>query len=93
MLLGSDTRTGVNGRIGGHVGCNCSDTVMLLHISPGHHRVTVISVPRDTEVPILSCAASDGATGQQAAPGQLEPINYTLSYGGPVCTWKTIDTM
>ena len=91
MLLGSDTRTGVNGRIGGHVGCNCSDTVMLLHISPGHHRVTVISIPRDTEVPILSCAASDGATGQQAAPGQLEPINYTLSYGGPVCTWKTLD--
>ena len=91
MLLGSDTRTGVNGKIGGHVGCNCSDTVMLLHISPGHHRVTVVSIPRDTEVPILSCAASDGATGQQAAPGQLEPINYTLSYGGPVCTWKTID--
>jgi LCP family protein required for cell wall assembly len=91
MLLGSDTRTGVNGRIGGHVGCNCSDTVMLLHISPGHHRVTVISIPRDTEVPILSCPASDGATGQQSAPGQLEPINFTLSYGGPVCTWKTID--
>ncbi len=93
LLLGSDTRTGANGRIGGHLGCNCSDTVMLLHISPGHHRVTVISVPRDTEVPILSCAPSDGATGQQAAPGQLEPINFTLSYGGPVCTWKTIDTV
>jgi LCP family protein required for cell wall assembly len=91
LLLGSDTRTGVNGRIGGHVGCNCSDTVMLLHISPGHHQVTVVSIPRDTEVPILGCAASDGATGQQAAPGQLEPINYTLSYGGPVCTWKTVD--
>jgi LCP family protein required for cell wall assembly len=93
LLLGSDTRTGVNGKIGGHVGCNCSDTVMLLHISPGHHRVTVVSLPRDTEVPILNCAASDGATGQQAAPGQLEPINYTLSYGGPVCTWKTIDNV
>jgi LCP family protein required for cell wall assembly len=51
----------------------------------------VVSVPRDTEVPILSCAASDGATGQQAVPGQLEPINYTLSYGGPICTWKTLD--
>src|ERR1039457_4053148 len=33
LLLGSDPRTGGNGRIGGHVGCNCSDTVMLLHIS------------------------------------------------------------
>jgi LCP family protein required for cell wall assembly len=93
LLLGSDTRTGGNGRIGGHVGCNCSDTVMLLHISPGHHRVTVVSIPRDAEMPILNCAASDGTTGQQAAPGQLEPVNYTLSYGGPVCTWKTIDNV
>ena len=91
LLLGSDTRSGVNGAIGGHVGCNCSDTVMLLHVSPGHHAVTVISIPRDTMVPVLACAAGNGAVGQQAAPGQLEPINYTLSYGGPICIWKTID--
>jgi LCP family protein required for cell wall assembly len=94
LLLGSDTRTGRNGTIGGHDGCNCSDTVMLLHISPGHHRVTVISVPRDTMVPVLACPPSDGTTGQQAgAAGQLERINATLSYGGPGCTWKTLDAV
>jgi LCP family protein required for cell wall assembly len=93
LLIGSDTRVGANGRIGGNVGCNCSDTVMLLHISPGHHLVTVISIPRDTEVPILACAPIDGTKGQAANPGQLEPINYTLSYGGPICTWKTVDSV
>jgi LCP family protein required for cell wall assembly len=91
LLLGSDTRSRGNGRIGGHVGCNCSDTVMLLHISPGHHRATVISIPRDTMVPVLACAASDGTTGQLAAPGAVERINATLAYGGPICTWKTVD--
>ncbi len=93
LLIGSDTRTGGNGRIGGDTGCNCSDTVMLLHISPGHHVVTVISMPRDTEVPILACSPSDHTNGQQAQPGVTEPINYTLSYGGPICTWKTIDSV
>ena len=96
LLLGSDTRSGVNGAIGGHVGCNCSDTVMLLHVSPGHHRVTVVSIPRDTMVPILACPADKqaGAVGQQAGPpGEVERINSALAYGGPICTWKTVDDM
>jgi LCP family protein required for cell wall assembly len=93
LLIGSDTRIGGNSRIGGVTGCNCSDTVMLLHISPGHHIVTVISIPRDTEVPIVACPPSDGTKGQQAQPGALEPINYALEYGGPICTWKTVDAV
>jgi LCP family protein required for cell wall assembly len=44
-------------------------------------------------VPILSCAASDGTTGQQAAPGQLELINAALNFGGPACTWKTFEAV
>ena len=66
LLIGSDTRIGKNGNIGGAVGCNCSDTLMLLHISPGHHEATVVSIPRETMVPILQCAASDGTPGQTA---------------------------
>jgi LCP family protein required for cell wall assembly len=90
MLVGSDTRTGQHG-IGGNLpGCNCSDTLMLLHISPGHHQATVISIPRDTMVPILACAPSDGAPGQQASPGSFERINAALAAGGPACTWKTV---
>jgi LCP family protein required for cell wall assembly len=90
LVLGTDTRVNQGG-IGGNssVGCDCSDTIMLLHISPGRHRVTVMSVPRETMVPVMACAASDGTPGQQAEEGQVELINATLSAGGPACTWKT----
>jgi LCP family protein required for cell wall assembly len=92
LLIGSDTRVGQHG-IGGQVGCNCSDTLMLLHISPGRHSVTVVNIPRETMVPILACAASDGTSGQTAQPGQLELINAALAYGGPACTWKTFEAV
>jgi LCP family protein required for cell wall assembly len=94
LLIGSDTRTGQRG-IGGSQGLTPgqrSDTLMLLHISPGHHRITVASIPRETMVPILSCPASDGTAGQQAAPG-LELINAALDFGGPACTWKTFEAV
>lgn len=92
LILGSDTRIGQNG-IGGtstSTPGGRSDTLMLLHISPGLKGATVMSIPRDSEVPILSCGASDGTPGQQAAPGQLERINAALNNGGPACTWKTV---
>jgi len=92
LLIGSDTRTGQRG-IGGQVGCNCSDTLMLLHISPGRHAITVMNIPRETMVPILACAASDGTPGQTAQPGQLELINAALAFGGPACTWKTFEAV
>jgi LCP family protein required for cell wall assembly len=95
LLIGSDTRVGQDG-IGGSAAetpGGRSDTLMLLHISPGHHEVTVISIPRETMVPILSCPASDGTSGQQADPGQVELINAALDFGGPVCTWKTFEAV
>jgi LCP family protein required for cell wall assembly len=92
LLIGTDTRNGQGG-IGGSVGCNCSDTLMLLHISPGRHRVTVMSIPRETMVPVLSCAADDNTPGQQAEQGQVELINAALSAGGPACTWKTFEAV
>jgi LCP family protein required for cell wall assembly len=95
LLIGSDTRVGQRG-IGGSQTTTPgqrSDTLMLLHISPGHRLVTVVSIPRETMVPVLSCAASDGTPGQQAAPGQLELINAALNFGGPACTWKTFEAV
>jgi LCP family protein required for cell wall assembly len=92
LLLGSDTRSGVNGKIGaGHQGCNCSDTVMLAHISPGRSKVTVVSIPRDTMVPYYACSPWDGLPGQQANAYGLERINATLANGGPECTRETVE--
>ena len=65
---------------------------MILHVSPGHHGATVLSIPRDSMVPTLACPADGpGVPGQQAEPGVNERINETFSNGGPSCLWKTIE--
>ncbi len=94
LVVGSDTRSGVNGKIGGHVGVSGarSDTAMVLHIAPGAHQVVVLSIPRDSVVPILSCTAEPGTVGQTAQPaGYIEQINASFSNGGPGCLWKTVE--
>lgn len=91
LLLGSDNRHGHNGVIGGRTGCNCSDTIMLVHISPGRGKVTVVSIPRDTVVPLYACSPWDGLPGQQADPYAVERINATLAAGGPECTRETVE--
>jgi len=91
LLLGSDTRTGHNAAIGGRVGCDCSDTIMLAHISPGHHTVIVVSIPRDTVVPLYACSPWRGTPGQQADPYALERINAALADGGPECVRETVE--
>ena len=94
LLIGSDTRAGVNGKIGGTdgiVGAR-SDTIMVLHIAPGAHQVVVMSIPRDSVVPILSCDSEDGVGGQGAQPAyDVEQINATFANGGPGCLWQTIE--
>ena len=91
LLLGSDNRHGHNGSIGGRYGCNCSDTIMLAHISPGRGKITVVSIPRDTVVPYYACSPTDGLPGQQANPYAVERINATLAAGGPECVRETVE--
>jgi LCP family protein required for cell wall assembly len=91
LLIGSDNRHGHNGVIGGHYGCNCSDTIMLAHISPGRKMITVVSIPRDTMVPLYACSPWNGLPGQEANPEGLERINGTLAAGGPECVRETVE--
>jgi LCP family protein required for cell wall assembly len=77
--------------VGRDFGDAVSETIMLVHISPGRHQITVVNIPRDAVVPIYSCAAGHGLAGQQAQPGVVEQIDNTLSYGGPSCLWKTVE--
>jgi LCP family protein required for cell wall assembly len=91
LLIGSDTRSGRNGKIGGYTPGQRSDTVMVLHISPGRHTAVVLSFPRDSVVPVLQCAPIDGTSGQQAQPGQVEQLNSTFSFGGPGCLQTTLE--
>ncbi|HEU5384806.1 MAG TPA: LCP family protein [Streptosporangiaceae bacterium] len=96
LVYGDDTRTGLTPHQqyilhAGHDQTNNTDTIMLLHISPGHHHLTVLSIPRDTMVPVYECDKGPGYSGQQANPAGVVQINSLLQIGGPTCLWKTVE--
>jgi LCP family protein required for cell wall assembly len=94
LLIGSDTRKGANKQFGRSLvdGGQRSDTIILLHVSPGRKGAVVISFPRDTVVPTLACPANGtGTPGQVADPTALERINATFANGGPSCLYKTVE--
>jgi LCP family protein required for cell wall assembly len=92
LLIGSDSRSGRNGQIGGYAAGQRSDTVMVVHISPRDRGITVLSFPRDTVVPIYACPKEPGGfPGQAAAPGSVEQLNATFSAGGANCLWNTLE--
>ena len=92
LVIGSDSRAGTHGRYGTGIQGARSDTSMLLHISPDHKHAVMVSFPRDSMVPVLSCLPDgQGHQGQQAAPGQSEMLNATFSAGGAPCLWKTLE--
>jgi LCP family protein required for cell wall assembly len=97
LVFGSDSRAGLTRRqqLAWHVGASQgetnTDTVMVVHISPGRHQVTVLSIPRDTMVPYYACAAGRGWPGQQASPFSSERINAVMAAGGPACLWRTVE--
>ena len=97
LVFGSDSRAGLTRRqqLSWHVGANQgelnTDTIMIVHISPGHHLITVVDVPRDTMVPSYGCAKGPGYPGQQADAAVVERINSVLSSGGPACLWQTVE--
>jgi LCP family protein required for cell wall assembly len=91
LVIGSDSRKGKNARFGPGISGQRSDTIMVLHLSPGLKHAIVLSIPRDSVVPILNCPPAPGSPGQLAQPGQIEQINATFAFGGPGCLWKTIE--
>ena len=96
LVYGSDSRKGLTPheqyvlRTGNDQTDN-TDTIMLVHISPGRNRVTVMSIPRDTMVPVYECPSGPGYSGQQADPNGAVQINALLQAGGPTCLWKTVE--
>jgi LCP family protein required for cell wall assembly len=96
LVYGSDSRAGLTAHQQAefHTGddqTDNTDTIMLIHMSPGRHLITVLSIPRDTMVPMYQCAAGPDYPGQAADPGQYVQINALLSIGGPSCLFKTVE--
>ncbi|MEU6275805.1 LCP family protein [Streptomyces populi] len=92
LVLGSDTRSGTNGKLGGGTddGSARSDTAMIVHVYKGHKRASVVSVPRDTLVERPSCTDSEG-TVHRAVSGAM--FNSAYSTGGAACAVKTVESM
>jgi len=82
LIVGSDTRQGLSRKEidtlhVGSIGANASDSLMLLHMGSG--RTVLISIPRDSYVPI---------------PGHGEnKINAALAFGGPPLLVQTVESV
>ncbi|GAA1780023.1 LCP family protein [Actinomadura chokoriensis] len=92
LLLGSDTRAGSNGKYGRSLKNELprSDTMILLHLSPGGGQAMGISFPRDLMIPMPSCKSRKGGTIPAQSRAQ---INSAFTNGGAACVIKTIESI
>ncbi len=88
LLLGSDTREGQSGNIGGETP-GLSDTTILLHLSADRQHAYGVSLPRDAMVERPDCIREDGTT----VPGELAMFNSAYALGGPACTQRTVEQL
>ncbi|MEU7071874.1 LCP family protein [Streptomyces narbonensis] len=96
LVVGIDTRKGVTEeekerfRLGG-TACDCTDVMMLVHVSAANDRVDVVSLPRDS---LTSFPADhrDRRTGKVHAAHQAK-INSAWAEGGPSFTVETVESM
>ncbi|WP_225804575.1 LCP family protein [Streptomyces sp. NK15101] len=96
LLIGSDSRAdSKNVALGGGKNLRESkplaDVQMLLHVSADRKNASVVSIPRDTVVPIPKCVSEDGSETFPATTNR--PINETLGRGGPGCTLTTWESL
>ncbi|MEV7414963.1 LCP family protein [Streptomyces sp. NPDC089919] len=86
LVVGIDSRAGLSRaeinrlHVGGK-GCNCTDVMMLVHLSADERRASVVSVPRDSLV--------EYATGTTPAP--QGKINGAFAAGGRELTVRTVE--
>ncbi|MEU2617582.1 LCP family protein [Streptomyces sp. NPDC007157] len=92
LVLGSDTRSGVNKKLGGGTddGSARSDTAMIVHVYKGHRRASVVSIPRDTLIDRPACKDAQGVS-HSAATGVM--FNSAYSTGGATCAVKTVESI
>lgn len=100
LLIGSDTRYGVNGSIGGdkNLGSMRSDTTIVVHVSADRSRAELVSIPRDSMVDIPACTMTDGRTTRARFDMFNSAFATGWDYGGDLtsaaaCTIKTVQSL
>ncbi|MGX4710685.1 MULTISPECIES: LCP family protein [Rhodococcus] len=83
LLVGSDSRTGLSAEqeqelaTGGETGPDRTDTVILIHVPSGGGPTTMVSLPRDSYVPV---------------PGHgQDKLNASFALGGPSLLVQTVE--
>ena len=98
LLVGSDSRDGENGKIGGRVASGMrSDTTMIMHVSADRTRIDFLSIPRDMRVRVADCKLLDGTP----VRGWTGKFNIAFANGGQhgneaeaaACTMKTLQNL
>lgn len=97
LLIGSDTRSGENGKLGGSASgaIGRSDTTILLHVYPDHKHAVGVSIPRDSMVDIPPCLLPDGKWSPDQPNAQFNSAFSmgNTAKGNPACTQNTIEKM
>ncbi|MFI6586696.1 LCP family protein [Embleya sp. NPDC050493] len=93
LIVGSDNRAGISKDTleklhAGGESCDCTDTVMIVHLNAKRDRATITSLPRDSYVEFP--AHKDKATGEQRGPSKGK-INAAYTLGGPPLTVATVE--
>ncbi|MFF8847749.1 LCP family protein [Streptomyces sp. NPDC015127] len=95
LVVGTDGRDKITPaekkkyRLGG-TACNCTDTIMLVHLSEDRERASVVSLPRDSYAEIPEHI--DATTGKHH---KAHPVKLNAAYaeGGPALTVRTVEHM
>lgn len=67
-----------------------NDVNMLVHVSKDPRRVTVVSFPRDLEIPVPACRNEDGS---ELPAMSKQPINSVYGHGGLPCVAQTVSQL
>ncbi|MET9377384.1 LCP family protein [Streptomyces sp. NPDC002992] len=92
LVVGIDSRAGLSAaekeRLhAGGKGCNCTDVMMLVHLSADQRRASIVSIPRDSYVQY----AADPATTAAAGPARFGKINGAYARGAGPLTVRTVE--
>ncbi|MBT2402069.1 MULTISPECIES: LCP family protein [unclassified Streptomyces] len=85
LVVGVDSRAGLSAaeknrlHVGGK-GCNCTDVMMLVHLSQDERRASVVSIPRDSYVEYADID-----------PARLGKVNGAYAIGGGPLTVRTVE--
>ncbi|MFI8435794.1 LCP family protein [Streptomyces sp. NPDC079020] len=95
LLVGTDGRDTITPRekkkfrLGG-VACDCTDTMMLIHIAQNRKRASVVSIPRDSFAQLP--AHRDRRTGERHGTHPVK-INGAYAEGGAGLSMRTVEKM